>query len=60
MNLFGTRAYGPLYQAIQPGGGKRDRTADLLLAKQALSRLSYTPVGCLRNLEQQGRAGGPR
>ena len=25
-------------------GGKRDRTADLLRAKQALSQLSYTPV----------------
>src|SRR5512139_3162732 len=25
------------------GGGERDRTDDLLLAKQALSRLSYTP-----------------
>jgi hypothetical protein len=28
------------------GGGKRDRTADLLHAMQALSQLSYTPVGC--------------
>ena len=27
------------------GGDKRDRTADLLRAKQALSRLSYTPEG---------------
>src|SRR6266571_6677135 len=26
------------------GGGERDRTDDLLLAKQALSQLSYTPV----------------
>ena len=26
------------------GGGKRDRTDDLLLAKQALSQLSYAPV----------------
>ena len=25
------------------GGGKRDRTADLLHAMQALSQLSYTP-----------------
>ncbi len=25
------------------GGGKRDRTADILLAKQVLSQLSYTP-----------------
>ena len=28
----------------RPGGGKRDRTDDLLLAKQALSQLSYAPV----------------
>ncbi len=26
------------------GGGKRDRTADPLLAKQVLSQLSYTPI----------------
>jgi hypothetical protein len=25
------------------GGGRRDRTDDLLLAKQALSQLSYSP-----------------
>ena len=29
------------------GGGKRDRTADLLHAMQALSQLSYTPVSDL-------------
>ena len=28
---------------VQAGGGERNRTDDLLLAKQALSRLSYTP-----------------
>lgn len=27
-----------------PGGAKRDRTADLLRARQALSQLSYGPV----------------
>jgi hypothetical protein len=27
------------------GGGERDRTDDLLRAKQALSQLSYTPIG---------------
>ena len=27
------------------GGDKRDRTADLLNAIQALSQLSYTPIG---------------
>ncbi len=29
---------------LKAGGGKRDRTADLLHAMQALSQLSYTPV----------------
>ena len=28
---------------LSDGGGERDRTDDLLLAKQALSQLSYTP-----------------
>ena len=28
---------------FENGGGERDRTDDLLLAKQALSQLSYTP-----------------
>jgi hypothetical protein len=30
--------------ARSDGGGRRDRTDDLLLAKQALSQLSYAPV----------------
>ena len=33
----------PLFAKDAPGGGERDRTDDLLLAKQALSQLSYTP-----------------
>ena len=32
------------------GGGERDRTDDLLLAKQALSQLSYTPSSSLVGL----------
>ena len=32
---------------IHTGGARRDRTDDLLLAKQALSQLSYGP-GCER------------
>ena len=31
------------------GGGERDRTDDLLLAKQALSQLSYTPLPEIRD-----------
>ena len=30
-------------RALSDGGGRRDRTDDLLLAKQALSQLSYGP-----------------
>ncbi len=33
-----------LLQLHSSGGGKRDRTADLLHAMQALSQLSYTPT----------------
>ena len=29
------------------GGARRDRTDDILLAKQALSQLSYGPIPCL-------------
>ena len=28
---------------VKPGGDERDRTADLLRAKEALSQLSYIP-----------------
>ena len=34
----------------QYGGAKRDRTADLLRARQALSQLSYSPIQSYRNL----------
>ena len=34
-----------LLRGFADGGGKRDRTADLLHAMQALSQLSYTPTG---------------
>ena len=35
--------------AFTGGGGERDRTDDLLLAKQALSQLSYTPFSVIRD-----------
>ena len=35
--------YPPL--CLPPGGGGRDRTDDLMLAKHALSQLSYAPTG---------------
>ena len=40
-----------LYNREYDGGGERDRTDDLLRARQALSQLSYTPIF---------RRGGPR
>jgi hypothetical protein len=40
----GSRRYrGQAMHLAGSGGGERDRTDDLLLAKQALSQLSYTP-----------------
>ena len=41
---------GSIHQPVirqKTGGGERDRTDDLLLAKQALYQLSYTPKGAL-------------
>jgi hypothetical protein len=38
------------------GGARRDRTDDLMLAKHALSQLSYGPVG--RNNDARGRPSG--
>jgi hypothetical protein len=41
---------GSIHQPVirqKSGGGERDRTDDLLLAKQALYQLSYTPKGAL-------------
>ena len=40
------------FQTLRIGGGERDRTDDLLLAKQALSQLSYTPVPRARSKRQ--------
>ena len=33
-----------LFNHYRDGGAMRDRTADLLRAKQALSQLSYSPI----------------
>ena len=41
--------------AKQDGGGERNRTDDLLLARQALSQLSYTPA-----FARRASAGKPR
>ena len=38
------KAVGKTNGLVNSGGDKRDRTADLLNAIQALSQLSYTPI----------------
>ena len=38
-----------LRQGAKAGGARRDRTDDLMLAKHALSQLSYGPVSRERN-----------
>ena len=38
-----SRSLVPAFRSPPCGGGERIRTVDLLLAKQALSHLSYTP-----------------
>ena len=45
----GTNGSGKCHCRLSPGGARRDRTADPLLAKQVLSQLSYSPLielGC--------------
>ena len=37
------KTWNPTVSSLFDGGDKRDRTADLLTASQALSQLSYTP-----------------
>jgi hypothetical protein len=44
----------------RPGGARRDRTDDLLLAKQALSQLSYGPIQVLGSGIRRQKAGGRR
>ena len=54
LSLLPDQAFQPLASASQPGGGDRDRTDDLMLAKHALSQLSYAPTG-----KDQENSGGP-
>ncbi len=43
--VFSIMIYDAKYQLI--GGNNRNRTYDILLVRQALSQLSYTPVYCV-------------
>ena len=47
-----------LADSLKFGGGKRDRTADLLHAMQALYQLSYTPVKLVANQGFEPRTQG--
>jgi hypothetical protein len=49
----------PLLHAAKVGGGERNRTVDLLLAKQALSQLSYTPAARAASFKGRQSVGGP-
>ena len=40
-------------QSVYSGGGERDRTDDLLRARQALSQLSYTPGSQILTINQR-------
>ncbi len=42
---------------VTAGGARRDRTDDLLLAKQALSQLSYGPAPVIGNSRESSEAG---
>ena len=60
--LEGSRLGQPGMTSSSIGGGKRDRTADLLHAMQALSQLSYTPDRVEHYISRRppAPAGGPR
>src|SRR5215207_1866974 len=48
------RTSGSVAAPTRIGGARRDRTDDLLLAKQALSQLSYGPSRCRRLVRMVG------
>jgi hypothetical protein len=49
--LQGSRAQRPSSAIAPSGGARRDRTDDLMLAKHALSQLSYGPVAMRQSHE---------
>src|SRR5271168_3279738 len=51
---MGTQARKSIGRGIKTGGARRDRTADLLHAMQALSQLSYGPTWRRRTLPDEG------
>ncbi len=53
MTDFSYLMHDPSVTVCIPGGGERDRTDDLLRARQALSQLSYTPGFRIRTTYQR-------
>ena len=61
LNIQGStkqKRFGKRAKPLETGGGKRDRTADLLHAMQALYQLSYTPVKLVANQGFEPRTQG--
>ena len=61
LNIQGStkqKRFGKKAKPLEIGGGKRDRTADLLHAMQALYQLSYTPVKLVANQGFEPRTQG--
>ena len=61
LNIQGStkqKRFGKKAKPLETGGGKRDRTADLLHAMQALYQLSYTPVKLVANQGFEPRTQG--
>jgi YggT family protein len=46
-------------QPAKAGGARRDRTADLVIANDALSQLSYGPIVAASNVNKGGRQSAP-
>ena len=44
IRTFKLEQFSTIYLRLRDGGADRDRTDDILLAKQALSQLSYSPI----------------
>jgi hypothetical protein len=51
-------AFASVFCGDPAGGARRDRTDDLLLAKQALSQLSYGPISRRTHQKQDASKGG--
>ena len=54
-----TRAAPRVARRAKAGGARRDRTADLVIANDALSQLSYGPVATGRSKSERGQQSAP-